>query len=272
MTLTKADYDWVRATVRQRSGIVLEEEKGYLIDSRLAALARREGLGSADEVVRGCRAGGGLAAKLVESLTTNETSFFRDVHPFEALRTDVLPALATRGRPVTVWSAAASTGQEPYTLAMLVREHFPALADGGFRVIATDLSAPVLEQARRGRYTQLEVNRGLPAAYLAKYFRRDGVEWEVREDVRRMVEFSKLNLVEPWPPLPPADVVMIRNVLIYFDVPTKKGILARVRRVLRPGGYLFLGGAETTTGLDDGFERVSLPRTTYYRLGPAGGK
>lgn len=271
MTLTRPDFEFVCTVVRQRSGIVLEADKDYLIENRLSSLARKEGLASVPQLVERVRGepNGSLTAKVIEAMTTNETSFFRDVAPFDALRDHVLPEIVARNasaRRLTVWCGASSTGQEPYSLAILLREHFPQLATWDVSITATDLSTTVLDQAKKGTYTQLEVNRGLPAAMLAKYFRRAGTGWQLSDDVRSLVKFRPLNLLEPLPPLPPADLVMLRNVLIYFDVPTKRGILVKVRKVLKPGGYLFLGGAETTLGVDAAFDRVSFGKASAYRL------
>jgi len=211
----------------------------------------------------------GLHQKVVEAMTTNETSFFRDVHPFEALKKAVLPELIKKRateRKLNMWCAASSSGQEPYTMAMILREHFPTLANWTVRFIASDISMEMLERARAGRYSQLELNRGMPAPLLVKYFQRQGMEWQIKEDLRRMVEFRQMNLADTWPSLPEMDLVFMRNVLIYFDVPTKKEILGKVRRLLRPDGYLFLGIAETTLNLDGAFERVQFDKSGCYRL------
>ncbi len=265
------DFEYVRRLVRERAAIVLEDGKAYLAESRLVPVAREEGFASVAELIARIRSErfGRLHRKVVEAMTTNETSFFRDVAPFEALRTVVFPELLARRateRVLHVWCAAASTGQEPYSVAMLLREHFPELATWTVRLLATDLSTEVLARARAGRFTQLEVNRGLPASCLVRYFERDGAYWVLGEEVRRMVEFRELNLAEPWPPLPPMDVVLLRNVLIYFDLDTKRAVLGRLRRVLRADGWLFLGGAETTLNVDDAFERVQVGRASAYRV------
>jgi chemotaxis protein methyltransferase CheR len=266
------DFGYVRTLVRQRSAIVLEEGKEYLVESRLSAVAREEGFGSVERLIAELRAhpGNGLQRRVIEAMTTNETTFFRDIHPFDALRQTLLPELiqgrATQ-RELSIWCAASSSGQEPYSIAMLIREHFPVLAGWKVRILGTDLSGEMVERARQGRYSQLEVNRGLPAPLLVKYFRRQGLEWQLSDEIRGMVEYRELNLNEPWPTLPPADLVFLRNVLIYFDVDTKRTILGRVRRVLRPDGYLFLGGAETTMNLDDAYQRVPIGRAVCYRCG-----
>lgn len=271
MRITPAAFEFVRAMVKGQAGIVLEPGKEYLVESRLLPLARREGFESIDELLDRVRGpfGGGLAQRVIEAMTTNETTFFRDTEPFEVLRTQVLPELVERNkltRRLSIWYAASSTGQEPYSVSMLIREHFPQLLTWEIRQLATDLSPLALARAREGLYTQVEINRGLPAAYLVRYFDKSGNAWQLKDCVRSMVRFEELNLVRPWPAMPPFDVVLIRNVLIYFDIEAKKNILGRVRRILRPDGFLFLGGAETTLNLDDGFERQQGGRGGCYRL------
>ncbi len=268
--LSGADFEFVRRMVREDSAISLDDGKDYLVQARLAPVAAREGLASVSDLVGRLRTGRpGLRDDVVEAMTTNETSFFRDVAPFDALRDHILPTLAaTERRPLALWSAAAATGQEAYSLAMLVRERLPTAVDP--TILATDLSRDVLERARAGRYNQLEVNRGLPARMLVKYFERDGTAWQLKEAIRRLVTFRQLNLARPWPLLPAMDVVLLRNVLIYFDVPAKRTVLAQVARVLRPGGYLFLGSAETTFGLDTRYERLEVAGAVCYRLAERG--
>jgi chemotaxis protein methyltransferase CheR len=271
-TMTPIDVDYVRALVKEQSAIVLEQAKAYLIESRLEPVARKAGIASAHDLVGQLRAKpyGRLHHQVVEAMTTNETSWFRDVSPFGALRDHVIPELIAKhtvDRRIGIWSAASSTGQEIYSIAMLLADHFPQLRMGwDVKLVASDLSEEVVDRARAGRFTQLEVNRGLPAPMLVKHFERVGSVWQVKEDLRRAVSFGVVNLIKPWPQLPPLDIVMLRNVMIYFDVPTKKQILANVRRVLRPGGHLFLGNAETTLNLDDAFERVQYGKATCYRV------
>jgi chemotaxis protein methyltransferase CheR len=272
--MTAQDYEYVCRLVRDRSAIVLDAGKEYLVEARLAPLAGRLQLGSVSELVGRLRAGpdGGLSARVIEAMVTTETSFFRDVKPFETLRKVVVPDLIRRRaaeKRLDVWCAACSTGQEPYSLAILLREYFPELAGWRVNVLATDLSAEVLGRSKSGRYSQLEVNRGLPAPLLVKYFRQEAGEWELRDDVRRVVEFRELNLVRPWPPLPRTDLVFLRNVMIYFDVDTKKTILGRVAGLLRPDGYLLLGAAETTHNLSGSFRRVEGLAGGFYQ--PTGG-
>lgn len=271
MSLPEADLDYVRRLVQERSGMHLGEGKGYLVEARLAPLANREGLASVAELVRRLRAGPpSLVDDVAEAMTTNETSFFRDVHPFDALRDVVLPRLVARprSRELRLWSAAASTGQEAYSLAMLLADSFPGVPAS---VLATDLSRDVLARAAAGTFSQLEVNRGLPAPMLVRHFERDGATWRISPEMRRRVQFRQLNLARPWPRLPEMDVVLLRNVLIYFGADAKRAVLAQMARILAPGGQLFLGGAETTYGLDEGWERVQVGRTSLYRpLGQKG--
>jgi chemotaxis protein methyltransferase CheR len=271
MTMTASEFDYIRRLVLEQSAIVLEDDKQYLAESRLLPLARREGFDSIGSLVVRLLTNkfDGLHRKVVEAMTTNETSFFRDFHPFEALRKMILPELIlkrTASKELNIWSAACSSGQEPYSLVMLLQEDFPSLADWSIRLIASELSADMLARSREGRYTQLEVNRGLPARLLVKYFRQYGTDWEINETLRSKVEFQIMNLADYWPPLPPMDIILMRNVLIYFGVETKKKILGKVRQALKPDGFLFLGGAETTFNLDDAFERVQFDRTIFYRV------
>ncbi len=270
MPLSQSEFNFIRRMVLEQSAIVLEEGKEYLVESRLLPIARREGLASLNLLVQRLQAEPfhGLHRQAVEAMTTNETSFFRDFNPFEALKKSVIPDLILRraaDRAISFWCAASSSGQEPYSLAMLIRENFPQLLSWNVRISATDLSTDILARARQGRYSQLEVNRGLPASLLVKYFQKRGSDWCLREDIRQMVDYQILNLAAGWPLLPAVDVIMLRNVLIYFNVETKKEILAKIHRVLKPDGYLFLGGAETTFSIDDSFERLQLERATCYR-------
>jgi len=270
-TLTPDAISYVCTTVRDRSAIELDVSKTYLIEARLAPVARDNGFASISDLIQGVRAKRrpDLESRLVEAMTTNETSFFRDIHPFTALRTTILPEflrLRTAQRTLNIWSAACSTGQELYSTAMVLREHFPALQNWNLQLVGTDLSDEVLERARAARFSQIEVNRGLPAPLLLKYFQRDGIHWQLCADLRTMARFLKLNLIERWPTLPRMDVVFLRNVLIYFAPETKKAILAKVREIMAPQAVLFLGAAETTMGLDDSFQRVQVDNSVFYRL------
>ena len=206
--------------------------------------------------------------RVVEAMANNETSFFRDTRAFGMIARSILPALVadrSASRTLNIWCAACSTGQEPYSLAMVLRESQLALAGWDIKIIASDISRNVMARARAGRYTQFEVNRGLPAHLLVKYFEQQGKTWEIRPEIRRMVEFREMNLIHPWADLPEMQLVLMRNVMIYLDVATKKAILGRVGRLLDPRGYLLLGGAETTTGIDPSFEPASLDGAMCFR-------
>ncbi len=272
MDLSTEDFDFVRKMVRTAAAIVVEPGKEYLVEARLTPLMRCEGYASLEEMIdilRKAAPGSSLVRKVVDVMTTNETSFFRDKLPFDVLKQQILPELihTRRGdRRLNFWCGAASTGQEPYSLAMMIAESFPQLATWDLNFLATDLSQEVLEKARSGRYTQLEVNRGLPVSYLVKYFEKKGVQWELKESIRQTVEFREMNLIEAWTSMPRVDIVLMRNVLIYFDVDVKKQILSKVHDVLRPDGCLLLGGAETTINLDDRFHRAPHDRGGVYRL------
>ncbi|HVH43289.1 MAG TPA: protein-glutamate O-methyltransferase CheR [Labilithrix sp.] len=270
MTASAESVKYLRDLVKRRSAIVIEDGKEYLVQARLEPVAREEGVRNIDELITVVRRNedSPAARKVVEAMTTNETSFFRDVHPWETLKKTILPALVdarATSRRLRIWCAAASTGQEPYTIAMVIREHFPELASWDVQILATDINRAVLERAKTGTYRQLEVNRGLPAPLLVKYFQRKGAEWELKPEIRQMVTFEALNLVERWTLFSTHDLVYMRNVLIYFDVPTKREILSRTRQHLGDDGYLVLGGAETTLNLDDQWDLVRAGNTIVYQ-------
>lgn len=270
MSLSPDTFTFVADLVRRRSAIQLESGKEYLVESRLLPLARQAGLADVDAYVRALRNAPrpvDLEA-VVEALTTNETSWFRDAQPFQALADHVVPALLD-GRPgfgaptLRIWSAACSSGQEPYSIAMVLADAVPHVQ---LRILASDLSQQMVDRARAGRYSQLEVNRGLPAPMLVRHFTRAGADWEIAANLRQSITFQKHNLLDTPPTGGPFDVVFLRNVLIYFDLATKREVLRRVQQVLRPGGYLLLGAAETTIGIDEGWERVAAGRGSVYRL------
>lgn len=268
MGLSPESFSYVADLVRRRSAIQLAPGKEYLVESRLLPLAREEGLVDVDAYVTRVRAGSREVdlGRVVEALTTNETSWFRDSSPFVALRSVVVPPLiSARGSAarLRVWSAACSTGQEPYSIAMTLADCLPSTAS--FDILATDLSEQVLTRARSGRYSQLEINRGLPAPMLVRHLVRTGAEWEVAPPLRSHVTFRAHNLLDAPPVGGPFDVVFLRNVLIYFDLPTKRAILRRLRQVLRPDGALLLGAAETTIGVDDDWVRLPAGSGSVYR-------
>ena len=271
MGIDANDFSFIAGLVRDRSAIVIETGKEYLVEARMAPIIRSEKLDGIPELIVQLRRtpDGDLVDAVVDAMTTNETSWFRDRHPFDVLKSQVIPELIERNeekRKFHIWCGAASTGQEPYTIAMTIREHFPILEGWDVKIIATDLSMTVLNQAISGRYGQIEMNRGLPAPLLAKYFVRDGTGWVVSEEIRRLVDFRPLNLIENWPVMPKADLVFLRNVLIYFDVETKRAILEGVRKQMEPHAYLFLGGAETTMSVHDDFERIPMGKTAGYKV------
>ncbi|MDX2226801.1 MAG: CheR family methyltransferase [Verrucomicrobiae bacterium] len=265
------DFAYLQELIYRESLVVIEASKAYLIHCRLSHLARVEGFKDITEMVRSLRGNriNGLHYRVVDAMTTNETYFFRDVHPFEVLRQEVLPELIRRrqdSRRLVIWSAACATGQEPYSLAMLIREHFPGLLDWNLRILASDLSRRVLGQAREGVYNQIEINRGLPVAHLIKYFKKESNLWRLRDEIRRMVEFFECNLSAPFYDVPRADLILIRNVLIYFDVQDKRKVLGKMRRHMAPDGVLLMGATETTLNVDEEFERVPAPKCSYYRI------
>ncbi len=276
MTIAPEAFGFVCDLVRRESAIVLGTGKEYLVESRLLPLARAQGDPDIDSYVARARRQptGPIVREIVEALTTNETSWFRDSDPFAGLRNDVLPALAASRsavRRLRVWSAACASGQEPYSIAMVLNET-PAVAGWDLEVVGTDLSLEMVERCRDGRYNQMEMNRGLPATHLVRHFERDGAAWRVSRDLASLTTFRQLNLIRPLPEIGRFDVVFLRNVLIYFDLDTKREVLARVRQVLAPDGFLYLGATETTMGVDDAWEREPIGRCSVYRMKQDAGK
>ena len=263
------NYGFLRDYVYRESGIVLDGDKNYLLEARLMPIVNQMRLGTLNDLCAALRSAAGgpsLKQQIVEAMTTNETFFFRDPAQYEALRLNVLPGLIAQRadtRKMSFWSAAASTGQEAYSLAMMLCEM--GLRDWRISILGTDLNNRVLERARAGRYMQLDVNRGLPVGYLLKYFDRAGLEWQLRDEIRRMVEFKSFDLRQSMMALGPFDMVFCRNVLIYFDVQAKKRILEQIHGTLFRGGYLLLGGSETTLNLTSCFERRILGQTVLYQ-------
>jgi chemotaxis protein methyltransferase CheR len=271
MSLSPASFEFVRTVLHQRSAHRLEDDKVYLVETRLLSVARRHGFASVEDLVLRLRSRSNetLLGEIVEAMTINETFFFRDGRPFEVLQQTVLPELVQRRaavRRLNIWSAACSSGQEPYSIALLLRHYFPALSGWTIRLLASDLSMAMLERARQGCYSELEVSRGLSTELLETYFQKQEDGWQIRDDLRRMVEFRPINLSGVWPAMPPLDLVLLRNVLIYFDVPTKQQILNRVQTRMQPDGYLLLGGAETTHNLDNAFVPVSFAQASFFQL------
>jgi chemotaxis protein methyltransferase CheR len=261
------DFDYLRKLLKERSGLMLSTDKQYLVESRLTPVARKAGLGSLADLVAKLKGNDErLTVDVVEAMTTNESFFYRDKIPFDHFREAIMPALIAaraKERRIRIWCAAASTGQEPYSLAMCIREMKEKL--GGWRVdmLATDLSTEVLEKARAGIYSQFEVQRGLPIQMLVKYFAQIGDTWQIAPDIRAMVQYRPLNLLADFTSLGRFDVIFCRNVLIYFDQETKTGVLNRIGRLLDPDGYLVLGAAETVVGLTDAFKPIPDKRGLY---------
>ncbi|HEV7962141.1 MAG TPA: protein-glutamate O-methyltransferase CheR [Actinoplanes sp.] len=269
MSLSQSDFNFVSALVRREAAIVLAAGKEYLVEARLIPVARAVGAASVADFLSDLqrRPNPINQRKIIDALTTNETSWFRDREPFVALTDVVLPELVkSRGttRKVRFWSAASSSGQEAYSLAITLQENLPT--GWSYEIVGSDISTEMIKRADAAEYSQVEVNRGLPASQLVQYFERAGAHWRVTPALRRNVSFKLMNLTAPLPAMPPFDVIFLRNVLIYFDVATKKSVLQNVARLLRPDGWLFLGAAETTIGIDDNYERVAAGRTSAYRV------
>ena len=268
----EAEFQYLRDLIREKSGIELDDKHQYLVESRLPPVAGQHGLDDVTAVVLRLLQTNDkdLEVDVIDAMTTNETSFFRDHHPFTELTNHVIPELLEArapGHPLTIWCAASSSGQEPYTLAMLLNEGFPELVrDKQIRILATDLSRTMVKRTAEGRYSQFEVNRGLPAKLLLTYFEQEGRDWLVRKDLRDLIQTDVLNLLGSWPSVPRCDLVLLRNVLIYFSLETKQEILRRIRtNVLRPGGYLMLGSSEMLINVDDKYEKCRRDNSSCYR-------
>jgi chemotaxis protein methyltransferase CheR len=262
------DYDYLRRCLKERSGLVLSADKQYLVESRLLPVARKSGFSSLGDLIHALRFGHdeALMTAVVEAMTTNESFFFRDKIPFEHFRTIIMPALlASRraSRSIRIWCAAASTGQEPYSLAMCLKAMEREIAGWRIEVLATDLSNEVLEKARQGLYSQFEVQRGLPIQLLLKHFTQVGELWQLAPELRAQVKYRQFNLLGDFSQLGLFDVVFCRNVLIYFDQQTKIDVLNRISRVMMNDGYLVLGAAETVVGLVDSFKVTPDNRGLY---------
>lgn len=265
--MTPADYDFLCRFLKDRSGLVLAAEKGYLVESRLMPVARRNGFANVTELTQRVmtNASESLRIEVVEAMMNNESFFFRDRIPFERMRDTILPDLMVKRaaqKQIRIWSAACSTGQEPYSLAMLL-DDYPGIGGWQIDIIATDISNDALEQAKSGLYSQFEVQRGLPIQMLMRHFEQIDDQWQIGERLRRRVQFRQINLLSEFGSLGRFDVVFCRNVLIYFDHATKIDVLARVRRAMPADGYLVLGAAETMVGLGNDFMPVPEKRALY---------
>ena len=266
--MTGEEFDYLCRLLRERSGLVLTRDKAYLLESRLLPVARKRGMKSLDELIPALRSHpeSDVLRDVIEAMTTNESFFFRDVKPFDQFRNFVLPRLirarATR-KSLRIWSAACSSGQEPYSIAMILSDERMRLAGWQIEIVASDLSTEILEKAEAGLYSQFEVQRGLPIQLLVKYFKQQGDRWQLDAGIRSMVKFRCHNLLEDFASLGQFDVIFCRNVLIYFDQVTKAAVLERVARMLPPDGYLYLGGAETVIGITDRFQSLTEQRGIY---------
>jgi chemotaxis protein methyltransferase CheR len=266
--MTEFEFDFLRSFLKARSGLALTSEKRYLVESRLGPVCRRFELDGLSELLAGLKNGrdADLERAVIEAMTTNETFFFRDKAPFDLFRDVLLPRyLRNRAstRRIRIWCAAASSGQEPYSLAMLLSEAAARLAGWHVEILATDISTEVLDRAKAGLYSQFEVQRGLPIQLLLKYFTQVGDQWQVAPQIRSMVDFRCLNLIKDFGLIGTFDIVYCRNVLIYFDGPTKADVLKRIANVMAPDGALLLGAAETVLGLTDALSPDMTNRGLY---------
>ena len=271
--MNPSDFDFVTSELKRRSGIVIGKDKLYLLESRLSPLARKEGLASIDELITVVRQRRDerLMTQIVDAMTTNETFFFRDKTPFEHLEKVVFPALASArpGQRIRILSAACSTGQEAYSIAMMLDQNPRLVGGASVEIVATDISERVLEKARAGIYSQFEVQRGLPIRYLMSYFNQQGDVWKLSDSIKSKVNFRSLNLLEPLTGLGSFDVVLCRNVLIYFDLQTKRDILTRLSRQMSERSFLLLGAAETVVGVVDAFVANKDNRGLYEKAAGA---
>jgi len=270
MPLAHANFEYLRDVVSRRSGNIVSPKQSYLVESRLMPVAESAGLENVEALVTELQRAPSslLHDKVAEAMTINETSFFRDLQPFDALRTELLPKLfqlKAAEKKLIIWSAASSSGQEPYSLAMLIREHFSQYLNWNIQIIASDLSDEMLRRTSEGTYSQFEVNRGLPTKMLVKYFDRNGMQWRAKPEVREMISCRKINLTLPSANMPVFDLILLRNVLIYFDQPSKESILTRIYRLMAPHARLFLGGGETILNLDVPFQREPIGQTVCFR-------
>jgi chemotaxis protein methyltransferase CheR len=268
--MTPGEFEFLKKFLKERSGLVLSNDKQYLVESRLLPIARSSKLETLSAVIGVLQKGTNKALEtdVIEAMTTNESFFFRDKTPFDHFNETMLPGLLERRaktRQIKIWCAAASTGQEPYSLGICLKEAQSKVAGWRMRILGTDLSNEVLDKAKAGLYSQFEVQRGLPIQMLLKYFDQKGDMWQINAALRAMVEWKKLNLLDSFSHLGEFDIVFCRNVLIYFDQQTKSEILSRIAKSLPEDGYLVLGAAETVVGLTDAFKPVPGKRGLFQR-------
>jgi len=275
--MNSSDFEFLSSLLYKQSGLVLTPDKGYLLETRLQPVARSHGLTSIEQIVSTLKARRDekLVAAITDAMTTNESLFFRDRTPFDQFKAVVLPSLLqsrAAKKSIRIWSAACSSGQEPYSLSMVLDELASKLTGWRVEIVATDLSTEMVARARAGIYSQFEVQRGLPVQLLVKYFEQDGDRWQLSEKIRRMVTFREFNLLQDPRPLGNFDIVFCRNVLIYFDQDTKRKVLEGVSRQIAPDGYLYLGGAETVISITDKFQPVKGQRGMYQPTAKEGQK
>ena len=270
--MTPEDFSFLKHMLQERSGLVLSDDKTYLIESRLGPIAKDEGLESLSHLVESLKKSGSenLRNKVTEAMTTNESFFFRDKTPFEHFKDEMLPYMLEARKTqksLRIWSAASSTGQEPYSLSIILKEMSDKMSLWKTDIVGTDLSSEVLEKAKSGLYSQFEVQRGLAATLLVKYFKQTGSLWQIDSSIKSMVQFRPYNLLDSLVPLGKFDIVFCRNVLIYFDQQTKKDVLERIAQQMPDDGYLVLGAAETVVGLTDAFSAVESRRGLFQKAG-----
>lgn len=273
MQVSPPQFAYLRGLLKKKTGVIIDDSKHYLVVARLLPIVKQRKLPSLDTLIDRIRTAGDspLEQDVLNAMMTHETSFFRDRSPFETLK-KLIPDYASKRsatKQLTIWSAACSTGQEPYSIALLLNEHFRDLvATWRIRIIATDISDVVLNRCREGIYSEIEIVRGLPQHLLTKYFTPFQGKWSIAQSCRRLVEFRQLNLTSQWPIMAPCDIIFLRNVLLYFDDHTRSDILKKMQKALRPDGTLFLGGAETMLGINAHYERMAGEGCSYYRPHP----
>lgn len=265
------DFEFISALLKDRSGLALTMDKAYLLESRLMPVARKRGLNGLSELIVEMRAKKeeALIVEVNEAMTTNESFFFRDTKPFDLLRDVVLPPIMEKRaaqKRLKIWCAAASSGQEPYSIAMVLKELGPKVSGWNIDILGTDISRDILDKASKGSYSQFEVQRGLPIQLLLKYFDKDGEVWQIKDEIRKMIQYKFYNLLDNLSSLGKADIVFCRNVLIYFDPETKGRVLEQIASLMPDDGMLFLGGAETVLGVSDKFQPVPGQRGVYARV------
>jgi len=271
LNVTIEDFRYIQKFVKEISGIHLEEDKTYLIESRLSHIIEGEKFPSFKELIFKLRNENfnGFHQKIIEAMTTNETSFFRDVHPFETFKNFILPEFIEKRKyekNIKIWSAACSTGQEPYSIAMILNEKFGNVFGWNVNIKASDISAEMISRCKCGSYNCLEISRGLSNDMLERYFSKKENNWIIKDELKNMIDFFQMNLVSEWPFDNKIDVIFMRHVLIYFDIETRKNIMAKIKKIIKPDGYLILGVGETTYNIDEDFECVQIDKTSCYKL------